>query len=87
MNRLFVIVVDTLIIKGVVSPAELPDVVGDFYRLSKMKGAKADYKGEGIFIAVREEVQVKLTIGAYHKGIPSKTLLEALEEVMEKAFK
>ena len=86
MNRLFIIVVDTLEIKGVVSPAELPDVVNDFYRLSKMKGAIPDYKGEGLFVAVKEEVQVKLTIGAYHKGIPSKTLLEVLEEVMEKVF-
>ena len=70
-----------------VSPAELPDVVSDFYRLSDRKGAKADYKGEGLFIAVKEEVQVKLTIGAYHKSIPSRMLLEVLEEVMEKAFK
>ena len=86
MNRLFIIVVGTLEIKGMVSPGELPEVVSDFYRISRMKGAKPDYKGEGLFIAVKEEVQVKLTIGAYHKGIPSKTLLEVLEEIMEKAF-
>ena len=87
MNRLFIITFGSLEIRGLIAPCELPDVVRDFYRLSEQKGAKADYQGEGIFFAVKEEVQVKLTIGAYHDAIPSKTLLEVLEEVMEIAFK
>ena len=37
MNRLFIIVVDTLEIRGVVSPAELPEVVSDFYRRDSRK--------------------------------------------------
>ena len=86
MNRLFIIVVGTLEIKGLVSPGELPEVVSDFYRLCGRKGAKADYLGDGMFIAVKEEIQLTLTIGAYHQAIPSRMLLEVLEEVMEIAF-
>ena len=86
MNRLYVIHYGTLEIRGLVSPGELPEVVRDFYRLSEQRGAKADYKGNGLFVAVKEEVQVTLTIGAYHQSMPSKMLVDALMEVMEKAF-
>ncbi|MBP5152847.1 MAG: hypothetical protein ILP13_08050 [Lachnospiraceae bacterium] len=86
MNRLYVIKYGTLEIKGLVSPGELPEVVRDFYLLAEQKGAKADYKGEGLFVAVKEEVQVTLTIGAYHQSMPSKMLVDALMEVMGKAF-
>ncbi|MBO7070186.1 MAG: hypothetical protein J6W09_02710 [Bacteroidales bacterium] len=73
-------------IRGLVSPGELPEVVRDFYRVCEKKGAKADYKGNGLFVAVKEEVQVTLTIGAYHQSMPSKMLVDALMEVMEEAF-
>ena len=86
MNRLYVITMGTLVIRGLISPGELPEVVRDFYRLSGSKGAKADYLGYGLFIAMKGDVQVKLTIGDYHKAIPSRSLLEVLEEVMENAF-
>ena len=86
MNRLYVIHYGTLEIRGLVSPGELPEVVRDFYRLSEQRGAKADYKGNGLFVAVKEEVQVTLTIGAYHQSMPSKMLVDALMEAMEKAF-
>ena len=86
MNRLYVIQYGTQEIRGLVSPGELPEVVRDFYRLSEQRGAKADYKGNGLFVAVKEEVQVTLTIGAYHQSMPSKMLVDALMEVMEKAF-
>ena len=86
MNRLFVITMGTLEIKGLISPGELPEVVRDFYRLSGQKGAKADYLGGGIFIAVKEGIRLTLTIGAYHKSMPGKMLLDVLEEVMEIAF-
>ena len=86
MNRLYVIQYGTLEIRGLVSHGELPEVVRDFYRLAEQKGAKADYRGEGLFVAMKEEVQVTLTIGAYHHAIPSKMLVDALTEVMEVAF-
>ena len=86
MNRMYVIQYGTQEIRGLVSPGELPEVVRDFYRLSEQKGAKADYKGNGLFVAVKEEVQVTLTIGAYHQSMPSKMLVDALMEVIEKAF-
>ena len=86
MNRMYVIHYGTLEIRGLVSPGELPEVVRDFYRLSEQRGAKADYKGNGLFVAVKEEVQVTLTIGAYHQSMPSKMLVDALMEVMDKAF-
>ena len=83
MNRMYVIQYGTQEIRGLVSPGELPEVVRDFYRLSEQRGAKADYKGNGLFVAVKEEVQVTLTIGAYHQSMPSKMLVDALMEVME----
>ena len=86
MNRLFIIRMGTLEIRGLISPGELPEVVRNFYQLSGQRGAKADYLGGGMFIAVKEEIQLTLTIGAYHQAIPSRMLLEVLEEVMEIAF-
>ena len=86
MNRLYVIQYGTQEIRGLVSPGELPEVVRDFYRVCEQKGAVADYKGEGHFIAVKEKAQVTLTIGAYHQSMPSKMLVDALMEVIEKAF-
>ena len=86
MNRLYVITMGTLEIRGLISPGELPEVVSDFYRLCGRKGAKADYLGDGLFIAEKGEVQVKLTIGAYHKAFPCRLLLNVLEEVIETAF-
>ena len=86
MNRLYVITMGTLEIRGLISPGELPEVVSDFYRLCGRKGAKADYLGDGLFMAEKGEVQVKLTIGAYHEAFPCRLLLNVLEEVIETAF-
>lgn len=86
MNRLFLIEVGSLEIKGLISPGELPEVVRTFYSASARRGAKADYLGEGKFIAVKNEIRLTLTIGEYHKAIPSRMLIEVLEEVMAECF-
>jgi len=87
MNRLFIITMGTLEIRGLISPGELPEVVRNFYRLSEQKGADAEYAGHGFFVAVKGAIKVSLTIGEYSKPIPSRLLIEVLEEVMEEAFK
>lgn len=86
MNRLFIVVVGSLEIKGLISPGELPEVVRMFYGTSAQRGAKAEYLGEGKFIAVKNEIQLTLTIGEYHKSIPSRMLVDVLEEVMDQFF-
>ena len=86
MNRLYVIQYGTQVIKGLVSPRELPELVRIFYGASAKRGAKADYLGGGVFLAVKNDVKLTLTIGACHKSIPSRILVDVLEETMEKTF-
>ena len=86
MNRLFIIRVGSLEIKGLISPGELPELVRVFYVTSSQRGAKAEYLGEGKFIAVKNEIQLTLTIGSYHKSIPSRMVADVLEDVMDKFF-
>ena len=86
MNRLYVIQYGTQVIKGLVSPRELPELVRIFYGASAKRGATADYLGEGVFLAVKHNVKLTLTIGAYHKSMPSRILVDVLEETMEKVF-
>ena len=86
MNRLFIIEVGSLEIRGLISPGELPELVRVFYGTSAQRGAKPDYLGEGKFIAVKNEIQLTLTIGEYHKAIPSRLVADVLEEVMDQFF-
>ena len=51
-----------------------------------LKGAKADYLGNGLFNVMKDGVRVTLSIGEYHESIPSRRVLDCLDEVMEKAF-
>ena len=86
MNRLYVIKVGSKIIKGLVSPGELPEVVSSFYRMAKEHGAIADFLGEGMFIAEKASTRLTLTIGDYHEAIPSRILIDALSDAMEACF-
>lgn len=86
MNRLFLIEVGSLEFWGLISPGELPELVRMFYGASARRGAKADYLGNGKFIAVKNEVRLTLTIGEYHQAIPSRMVADILEEVMDQFF-
>ena len=86
MNRLYIIKMGSREIRGLISPAELPDVVLLFYRTAERCGAATCYHAGGVFIAEKGGIVVKLTIGAYHNSIPSRMLHEVLEEVMSQAF-
>lgn len=86
MNRLYIIQMGSREIRGLISPAELPDVVLLFYRTAERCGAATCYQAGGVFIAEKGEIVVKLTIGAYHKAIPSRMLHDVLAEVMSQAF-
>ena len=87
MNRLFTIQVDSLELRGLISPGELPDVILLFYGLAEKNRACPSYLQDGVFHAVKGEVVVRLIIGPYHQAIPSKMLCDLLEEVMCQAFK
>ena len=86
MNRLFLIEVGSLEVRGLISPGELPELVRMFYSASARRGAKADYLGNGKFIAVKNEIRLTLTIGEYHQAIPSRQVSDILEEVMDQFF-
>jgi len=86
MNRLFVLQVGPRILRGLISPSELPDVVLTFYRTAEQHGAIPSYHAGGVFLAVKGEVQVRLTIGQYHIAMPSRLLADVLTEVMSQAF-
>ncbi len=86
MNRLYNIKVGSMEMKGLIAPSELPEVVTEFYRMSAKKGANADYLGNGLFHAVKNDVTLVLTIGAYHNAIPSRRILDNLEDAMDLAF-
>ena len=62
------------------------DEVLMFYNESAERGAEAKYIANGIFIATKSEVTVKLEIQGPHPSIPCRMLHDVLEEVMEKAF-
>ena len=74
-------------IRGLISPGELPEVVSSFYSMAKQRGATADFVGNGVFVAQRDEILLTLTIGEYHESIPSRHLVDALREVMVSVFK
>lgn len=86
MNRLYILTLESLEIRGLISSRELPDLVLMFYNESAERGAEAKYIANGIFIATKSEVTVKLEIQGPHPSIPCRMLHDVLEEVMEKAF-
>ena len=86
MKRRIVIKVGSKIIKGLVSPGELPEVVSSFFRMAKEHGAIADFLGEGTFIAEKASTRLTLMIGDYHEAIPSRLLIDALSDAMEACF-
>lgn len=86
MNRLYIIQMGSREIRGLISPAELPDVVLLFYRTAEQRGAMPSYHAGGVFIAEKGEIVVKLTIGQHYHAIPGRMLHDVLEEVMSQAF-
>ncbi len=86
MNRLFVLKVGSLEIRGLISPGELPEVVTAFYHGAEQYGAKADFLLGGELVAKKDEVEVSLRVESTCSSMPSRQLKEVLEEMMEKAF-
>lgn len=86
MNRLYILTVGSLEIRGLISSGELPEVVLMFYKAASRRGAEAQYLANGIFIATKSEVTVKLEIQGRHQSFPCKMLQEVLEQVMDEAF-
>ena len=86
MNRLYVIKVGFLEIRGLISPGELPEVFREIFLLTDQYGATAEYLGNGHFQARKNGVQLELMIGGYYEAIPGPMLLDALDSVMEMVF-
>lgn len=86
MNRLFRITVGGTEVKGLVSPAELPDILYLFNSLCKQKGATPLYLSKGVLQASKGKITLRLTIEGISHSIPSKTLEESLTEVLDQTF-
>lgn len=86
MNRLFVIRVGEMEVKGLVSPGELPDIIYQFSSLCKKRGATFLLLSTCTLQATRGKVTLRLTIEGCSNSIPSKTLEETLFEVMDQTF-
>ena len=85
MNRLYIIKVGLLEVRGLISPGELPNLWSDFIWHARYYGAEFSFEGS-MMIARKDGVEISLTIGACHVAIPGKQVLEALVDVMDEVF-
>lgn len=85
MNRLYTITDGATEMKGLIAPGELPNLMSNFEWLSRYYGAEPEYQ-DGSMIARKEDVEVRLTVGGYHKSIPGKRVLNALVFIMDERF-
>ena len=72
--------------RGLISSVELPDITTMFYEIALKHGATPSTLKNGVFLAEKGEIALKLTIGPRHQSIPSKMLGEILEEVMNQTM-
>ena len=86
MNRLYVIKMGSLEIRGLVSPGELPNLKSDFDWLAEYYGAEKEFHDDTL-IARKNDTEISLTVGDYHSSIPGKRVLEALVRMMDESFK
>ncbi len=86
MNRLYTITKGSQVVKGLISPGELPNLMSDFDWLADYYGAEKEVHDNQL-IARKNETEISLTIGAYHKAIPGKRVLSALVQMMDESFR
>lgn len=86
MNRLYVIKVGSLEIKGLISPSELPDLMAFFETEAKRRSASARYAGNGLLIAVKDGIEISLTVGTIEASIPSRCVFDEIDKAMDHAF-
>lgn len=85
MNRLYVIKMGPLEIRGLVSPGELPNLKSDFDWLANYYEAETEFH-DNTLIARKDEIEISLTVGEYHSAFPGKRVLEALVRLMDESF-
>lgn len=85
MNRLYTIIVGSHVVRGLISPGELPDLKTDFTRIAKRCGATVDF-GKGSLIARKEGLELILVLGGYHCSIPGSTARDSLSREMKELF-
>ena len=85
MNRMYTITMGPHVVRGLISPSELPNLKSDFDWLTKYYGAEMD-SDENTLIARKDDIEIILTVGSFHKAIPGKRVLEALVHLMDESF-
>ena len=85
MNRLYTITMGHHVVRGLISPGELPNLKSDFDWLADYYGAEKDFR-DNTLIARKNDTEIKLTVGTYHPAMPSKRVLEVLVRLMDESF-
>ena len=86
MNWLYVITVGSMEVMGLTSPREILDVVCTFNRLCLQRGASVDFQTDGVFVAVKDGIQLTLKIGGEHEPMPSERLEKFLIGLIQAYF-
>lgn len=85
MNRMYTITMGPHVVRGLISPGELPNLKSDFNWLADYYGAEKDFH-DNTLIARKNDTEIKLTVGAYHTAMPGKRVLEVLVRMMDESF-
>ena len=85
MNRMYTITMGPHVVRGLISPGELPNLKSDFDWLADYYGAEKDFH-DNTLTARKNNTEIKLTVGAYHTAMPGKRVLEVLVRMMDESF-
>ena len=82
----FTISTDTAIERGIVSRAELPELLSFFEAAAHGHSAKAFPLAGGLLIAERDDMFVTLSVSLTERAIPSRCVFDCLEDAMANTF-
>ena len=82
----FTISTDTAIERGIVSRAELPELLSFFKAAAHGHSAKAFHLAGGLLIAERDDMFVTLSITHTDNTIPSRCVFDCLADAMARTY-
>ena len=85
MNRLYTIIVGAHVVKGLISPGELPDLKTDFIRMASQYGAIVDFSKNRLR-ARKGGLELVFILGGYHCSMPGLTASDSLSREMKELF-
>ena len=82
----FVISTDTAIERGIVSRAELPELLHFFMSAARGHAARTFRMAGGMMIAERDDRFVTLSVSCTEQAIPSRCVFESIKDAMANTF-